>query len=281
MTLAEELAGHRIGLGTAGFAFGERSGRESVDAIVAAVDAGVRLIDSARAYTRAGEEATAETLLGAALRVVGRDHVLVSTKGGHWRSGDEFPIDGSRAVLGGHCRASLRALGVHEIDLYQLHHIDPLVPLEESVLALAELQEEGLVRWIGLSNVTAEQLRAARRIAPIAAIQNRLSLSAPDDAELARTCESEGVAFLAYSPLGGVGAQPPTAADAVAARHRVPVQQVLIAWVLAQSAAVVPLVGATRPQTIRDSVRAGRLRLSEDDLAELMPEPGLLSTPSP
>lgn len=272
MSLLEELGGHRIALGTAGFAFGERSGREAVDAIIAAVESGVRLIDSARAYTRAGEEATAETLLGAALRAVGRDRVLVSTKGGHWRSGDEFPVDGSRAALGAHCRASLRALGTDEIDLYHLHHVDPSVPLEESVLALAELQSSGLVRSIALSNVTAEQLDAARRIAPIAAVQNRLALTSPGDVELTRQCEREGIAFLAYSPLGGVGAQVPAAAEAVAARHGTSMQAVLIAWVLAQSAAVVPVVGATRPRTIRDSVHADAVRLSQDDLAELAGE---------
>lgn len=270
MTLVEELADRRIGLGTASFAFGTRSREDCIATVIAAVDAGVHLIDTAKAYTRSGEETTAESILGAALREVGRDRVLVATKGGHWRSGDDFPINGGRAALREHCTGSLRALGVDVIDLYQLHHVDPLVPLEDSVHALAELQQEGLVRYLGLSNVSAAQLEVAGAVAEISAVQNKLSVNASADADFAQQCAAASVAYLAYSPLGGVGAPTSERAAQIARDRGSSTQAVMIAWVLAQSSTTVPLVGATRPQTIQDSARARHLQLSAEEIASLV-----------
>jgi len=129
-----------IGLGTAQFAFRERSRSESVATVHAALDAGIRLIDTALAYTQEGVESYAEELVAAALRARPGLNVVVATKGGHLRRGDRFPIDGSPATLRAHCEISLRTLGVERIDLYQLHHVDPAVPLAESVGALADLR---------------------------------------------------------------------------------------------------------------------------------------------
>jgi aryl-alcohol dehydrogenase-like predicted oxidoreductase len=267
VTLLDELGPRPLGLGTAGFAFGSATAEQAVATILAAAECGIRLIDTARAYTRAGEESTAEALVARARRA--RPDLLVATKGGHWREGDGFPIDGRPDVLRRHCEDSVRILGVEAVDLYQLHHVDPAVPIEESAAALAELQRDGFVRYIGLSNVTIEQLDAASRVARIDAVQNRLSLAGPADTAVAAECARRGIAFLAYSPLGGTRAATPAAVARVAARHGVSPAQVLLAWLLAASDAIVPLVGATRVESVRDSASARERALTPDDLREL------------
>src|SRR5215472_15673580 len=213
------IAGHRIagtGLGTAQFAFGPGTEQDAVATVHAALDAGVRLIDTALAYTRPGFESYAEQVVARALRSVTSDRPLVVTKGGHWRQGDSFPVDGRPATLRSHCEISLRTLGTDRIDLYLLHHVDPAVPLLDSVAALAQLRTEGKVAAIGLSNVSVAQLDAALTVAPVAAVQNRLSYADPGDLPTALACASRQVAYLAYSPFGGPAGTPPRAALEVA-----------------------------------------------------------------
>lgn len=269
MTLRTELPASSTGLGTAGFAFREVSETQAVETIRDAVAHGIRLIDTARAYTRQGEESTAEALVARAMGgSVGSD-VLVATKGGHWRDGERFPIDGRPETLRRHCEASLRTLEREQIDLYLLHHVDPGTPLEESVAALSDLQCAGSIRYIGLSNVTADQLERASQVATISAVQNRLSLARAEDLDVAMECSRRGVVFLAYSPLGGGDSSPPAAAVDVARRRGVSPAQVQLAWLLAASPGVVPIVGATRSATVRDSLRAAELELSSAELEEL------------
>ena len=249
----------RIGLGTAPLAFSGRPVDDGVDVILTALDSGVRLIDTALAYTRPGIESFAEAVVAGALRQRRGEQPVVATKGGHWRDGDDFPVDGRPATLRRHCEISLRTLGVERIDLYQLHHVDPDVPLAESVGALAGLHDEGKVGAIGLSNVTIAQLQEARTVASIATVQNRLSFAVRDDLPTLEYCTREGIRYLAYMPLGGPGA---IAGDAfaplrsLAARTGTTAHRLALAWVLAQSDAVVALVGATRPASIRDSAAA-------------------------
>src|SRR6516165_3330730 len=164
-----------IGLGTAQFAFRDGTPEDSVATVHAALDAGVRLIDTALAYTRADAESYAEQVVARALRGIGHDRPLVATKGGHWRDGDAFPVDGRPETLRAHCEISLRTLGAGRIDLYQLHHVDPAVPLADSAGALAELRADGKVAAVGLSNVTIAQLDEASAVTPVDAVQNRLS----------------------------------------------------------------------------------------------------------
>ena len=167
------IAGHAvdgIGLGTAQFAFRDGTPEESVATVRAALDAGVTLIDTALAYTRAGVESYAEQVVACALRGVTTGRPLVATKGGHWRRGDSFPVDGRPGTLRAHCEISLRTLEADRIDLYQLHHVDPRVPLSDSVGALGQLRQEGKIAAIGLSNVTVAQLDEALAVAPIAAV---------------------------------------------------------------------------------------------------------------
>ena len=199
----------------------------------AALDAGVTLIDTALAYTRPGIESYAEQVIARALREVIRDRPLVATKGGHWRDGDRFPVDGRPEVLRAHCETSLRTLGVDRIDLYQLHHVDAKVPLPDSVGALEELRREGKIAAIGLSNVTAAQLDQALAVAPVAAVQNQLSYGRPGDLPTARACGEQGIAYLAYKVFAGPRGAPPEAALTVARQRGVSVHRVLLAWLRA------------------------------------------------
>jgi aryl-alcohol dehydrogenase-like predicted oxidoreductase len=254
-----------IGFGTAPLAFKNVSVDQAVATVRAAVDSGVDLVDTALAYTRPGVESFAEAVVAKALG--GGADVLVATKGGHRRAGDAFPVDARPASLRADCDVSLRTLGVDAIGLYQLHHVDPRVPLVESVGALEELRIEGKIGMIGLSNVDIAQIEQARTVAPIVSVQNRLSYADRDDLATAEYCGRQGIAYLAYMPLHGSGDV--AAVQAVADRHGVSPQRVRLAWLLAQGTHIMALVGASRPATIVDSAPAGGLRLNDDDLRRL------------
>ena len=254
-----------IGFGTAPLAFKDVSIDQAVATIRAAVDSGVGLIDTALAYTRPGLESFAEAVVAKAL--AGGIDVLVATKGGHRRAGDAFPVDARPASLRADCEVSLRTLGVDTIGLYQLHHVDPRVPLVESVGALEELRTEGKIGMIGLSNVDIAQIEQARAVGPIVSVQNRLSYGDRDDLATAEYCGRRGIAYLAYMPLHGSGDA--GAVRAVAERHGVSRERVRLAWLLAQGPHIVALVGASRPETIADSTAAASLWLNDDDLRRL------------
>jgi aryl-alcohol dehydrogenase-like predicted oxidoreductase len=249
----------------------------SVRTIHAALDAGVTLIDTADAYCRDGTEmGHGERLIAKALAAWpgDRDRVLVATKGGHTREGGEWQLDGRPEHLRQACEASLRALGVEAIGLYQLHRPDPKVPFAESVGALAELKEAGKVRLVGLSNVSVDQIRQARQLVQVASVQNEFSPRfRRSEGELA-FCAAERIAFLPWSPLGGIGRGRDLggrhrAFGEVAEAHGVSAQQVALAWQLAKAPVVIPIPGSSRPETITDSAAATRLRLSDDELARL------------
>jgi aryl-alcohol dehydrogenase-like predicted oxidoreductase len=250
---------------------------QSIRTIHAALDAGVTLIDTADAYcideTEVGH---GERLVARALAAWpgDRDRVLVATKGGHTRPGGEWNLDGRPEHLRQACEASLRALGVEAIGLYQFHRPDPKVPFAESVGAMAELKDAGKVRLVGLSNVSVDQIRQARQLVQVASVQNEFSPRfRRSEGELA-FCAAEGIAFLPWSPLGGIGRGRDLggrhkAFAAVAAAHGVSAQQVALAWQLAKAPAVIPIPGSSRPETITDSAAAAGLRLSDDELARL------------
>jgi aryl-alcohol dehydrogenase-like predicted oxidoreductase len=249
----------------------------SVRTIHAALDAGVTLIDTADAYCRDSTEmGHGERLVAKALAAWpgDRDRVLVATKGGHTREGGEWYLDGRPEHLRQACEASLRALGVEAIGLYQFHRPDPKVPFAESVGALAELKEAGKVRLVGLSNVSVDQIRQARQLVQVASVQNEFSPRfRRSEGELA-FCAAERIAFLPWSPLGGIGRGRDLggrhrAFGEVAEAHGVSAQQVALAWQLAKAPVVIPIPGSSRPETITDSAAATRLRLSDDELARL------------
>ena len=250
---------------------------QSIRTIHAALDGGVTLIDTADAYCRDGSEmGHGERLVAKALAAWpgDRDRVLVATKGGHTRPGREWGLDGRPEYLRQACEASLRALGVEAIGLYQFHRPDPKVPFAESVGALAELRAAGKVRLVGLSNVSVDQINQARELVDVASVQNEFSPRfRRSEGELA-FCAAEGIAFLPWSPLGGIGRGRDLggrhrAFGEVAEAHGVSAQQVALAWQLAKAPAVIPIPGSSRPETITDSAAAAGLRLRVDGRARL------------
>jgi aryl-alcohol dehydrogenase-like predicted oxidoreductase len=247
----------------------------AIRTIHAALDAGVNLIDTADAYSLGDADfGHNERLVAKALRGR-RDGVLVATKGGHTRKGAAWELDGRREYIRAACEASLRALETDVIDLYQHHRPDPAVPYAETIGALKELQDEGKVRWVGVSNASTGQLEEALAIVQLASVQNQLApnfTSPIAKGEVAFATE-RGLAFLPWSPLGGIGRADGAAAVSPIAQaaeaHGVSPQQVVLAWLLALSPAVIPIPGSSRPETIADSARAVELELSEAELAAI------------
>jgi aryl-alcohol dehydrogenase-like predicted oxidoreductase len=243
----------------------------------AALDAGVTLIDTADAYAYdEAEFGHNEELVANALRSYGRAEVLVATKGGHTRRGREWELDGSPAYLRKACEASLRRLHVDAIGLYQLHRPDPATPWEESMGGLRSLFDDGLVRMVGISNANNTQIDAAREIVgdALVSVQNQFSPGYRSSVIELEHCAALGLAWLPWSPFGGVSAagsldaQAPAFAE-VATELGVSVYQVTLAWHLAQADVVLPIPGATRPASIIDSAAAADLDLSPDQLARL------------
>ena len=251
---------------------------QAVRTVHAALDAGVTLLDTADAYCLGPDEVGHnERLLARALSSWSgdRDAVLIATKGGHTRPPDgSWALDGSREHLRAACEASLRALGVESIGLYQYHRPDPQVPWAESVGALEELRQEGKVQLVGVSNADPAQIREAAAVTPLAAVQNELSPRFRSSEPEVDLCAELGVAFLPWSPLGGIGkagglGSTHGAFAEVAAERGVSPQQVCLAWLLAKSPVVIPIPGARRVESIVDSVAAAQLVLSDEELARL------------
>jgi aryl-alcohol dehydrogenase-like predicted oxidoreductase len=252
----------------------------SVATIHAALDAGVTLIDTADAYhIHADEVGHNETLIAQALASWGGDTsgVLVATKGGHVRPGDgSWTVNGDPAYLKQAAEASLKRLGVEAIGLYQYHRPDPGVPYADAIGALAELLDEGKIRLAGISNANPEQIRQAQQIlgGRLVSVQNQFSPAFRSSEPELRLCDEMGIAFLPYSPLGGIGRAGGLGERfgkfaEVARAHDVSPQRVALAWMLAKSPHVIPIPGASRPESIRDSAQAAELTLSADELASL------------
>jgi len=232
-----------------------------------AVELGMQLFDTADSY---GPEVS-EEIIAEALHPY-RDGIVIATKGGSVREGPwQLRADCRPERLRAVCEASLRRLRLDRIDLYQLHTVDPAVPLEESVGALAELRNAGKIRHVGLSNVSIEQIEAARRIVPIASVQNRYSLAARDDQdEVVEYCHREGLAFLPWQPLAkGSLARSRKALRMVAERHGATPAQVALAWLLARSNVVVPIPGTLTTPHLEENIGALSLELTAADLDDL------------
>jgi aryl-alcohol dehydrogenase-like predicted oxidoreductase len=259
---------------------GRPDGGRSIDTIVAALDAGVTLIDTADAYhIGADEVGHNETLIAQALATWGGDtsQVLVATKGGHRRPGDgSWNVKGDPAYLKEAVEASLKRLGVDAIGLYQFHRPDPEVRYADSVGAIRDLLDEGKIRLAGISNADPDQIREAQEIlgGRLASVQNQFSPAFRSSLPELQLCDELGIAFLAYSPLGGIG----KAGDLgekfekfarIGENHGVSPQQVALAWELAQAPQVIPIPGASRPESITDSVKAADLTLTEAELLDL------------
>jgi pyridoxine 4-dehydrogenase len=241
----------RIGLGTNRLT----NTPKNVAFIRDAVDAGVSHIDSAYLYTRGESEET----IGAALNPVPAG-VVVATKGGY------RPGEGRPEVLRSQIEDSLRRLRTETISLYYLHRVDPETPLEESLGVIGEYRDEGRIRNVGISDVSVEQIRAAREVVPIAAVQNQYSLSERKHEEVVDYCASEGIPFVPYFPLRGVRSP---ALSEIAARHGATPEQIALAWLLRRSPTTLPIPGTLSLEHLRENLAAADIELTDADVEAL------------
>jgi aryl-alcohol dehydrogenase-like predicted oxidoreductase len=252
----------------------------SIATIHAALEAGVTLIDTADAYhLHADEVGHNEELIARALRSYGADtaDVLVATKGGHLRPGDgSWTLNGRPEYLKEAAKASARRLGVEAIGLYQFHRPDPDVAYADSVGALRELLDEGVIEMAGISNATVDQIDEANAVLDghLVSVQNQFSPAFRSSLAELHHCAERGISFFPWSPLGGIAR-----AENVGARHSafqtvadargISPQRVALAWELALSPVVIPIPGASRPASVQDSVQAATVDLTADELAAL------------
>jgi pyridoxine 4-dehydrogenase len=227
------------------------------------VELGVNFIDTANSY---GPEVS-ENLIAEALYPY-PDDLVIATKGGLVRPGpDRWEDNGRPSHLRESCEGSLRRLKLDQIPLYQFHRPDPAVPLAESIGELDALKGEGKIRHIGVSNVTEAQLREAQRITPIVSVQNRYNASDRRSQSLIDLCEQEDLVFLPWAPVQQ-GDQNPAIAD-IAENHNATMHQVIIAWLLASSAAILPIPGTGSAEHAADNIAAAALELSPEELAAI------------
>ncbi|HYX78263.1 MAG TPA: aldo/keto reductase [Solirubrobacterales bacterium] len=270
LVLGGELEVRRLGFGamriTGHGIWGPPADPEGARAVLRrVVKLGINFIDTADAYG----PAISEELIAEALHPY-PDELVIATKGGLRRSGPgQWERDCSPEHLREACDASLRRLRVDRLDLYQLHAIDPKVPLEESVGALAELRQQGKVAHVGLSNVDRDQLERARRIVPVASVQNRYSLADRDSESVLDRCERDRLAFIPWFPLAAGNVDRDGAIRRVAAAHGASEFQVALAWLLARSPAMLPIPGTSSVDHLDENVAAAALRLSDEEVAEL------------
>ncbi|MDA8295521.1 MAG: aldo/keto reductase [Actinomycetota bacterium] len=271
-----------IGLGEMPMSIeGRPDERQAITTIHAALDGGVTLIDTADAYSLGGSDTGhGEELVAKALATWGgdADSVLVATKGGHLRPGDgTWEVNSDPDYLRQACDASLRRLGVESIGLYQYHRPDPKVPYEVAVGVFKELLDAGKVQMVGISNANVDQIDLAASIlgpGNLASVQNQFSPRFRSSEGELEHCGRLGIAFLPWSPFGGIGNADTLRADhpaflRVAEAHGVSVHQVVLAWMLAKGEHVIPIPGASRVESIEDCLGALSLGLSGEELAAL------------
>jgi aryl-alcohol dehydrogenase-like predicted oxidoreductase len=270
-----------IGLGCMPMSIEGRPGdTRSIATIHAALDEGVTLFDTADAYHLSADEVGHnESLIARAVASWGGDtsNVLVATKGGHLRPGDgTWYVDGRPEYLKAAAEASLRRLGGDAIGLYHFHRPDPEVPFADSVGAIRDLLDAGTIRLAGVSNASPDQIRLAREIlgGRLASVQNQFSPAFRSSEPELKLCDELGIAFLPWSPLGGIASASAlgdrfTSFQQVANARGVSAQVICLAWHLARSPHVIPIPGASRPESIRDSAQAADVALSAEELAAL------------
>jgi pyridoxine 4-dehydrogenase len=229
-----------------------------------AVELGVNFIDTAAAYE------ASERLIGEALAPYA-DGLVVATKAGHYRTGPgEWPVDASPEAIRRQTEQSLRDLRVERLDLQQLHRVDRRVPIEESVGALKQLQDEGKVRHIGVSNVSVDELHRAQSVATIVSVQNEYNLADRRSDDVLEECERQGLAFMPWYPLGsGRLTASGGPLDQVAAGHGATPSQVALAWLLQRSPVMLVIPGTNSVEHLVENVAAAGLRLDDEDLAAL------------
>ena len=239
---------------------------QAVAVVRRAVELGVNLIDTADSY---GPEVS-ENIIAKALHPY-PDDLLIATKGGLLRTGPgEWPADGRPEHLREACEGSLRRLRLERIDLYQFHRPDTEVPFEESVGTLAELQKEGKIAHVGISNVTVDQLRQAQEIVPIVSVQNRYNLVERNDEDVLEACERQTIGFIPWFPLKtGQLAKGSGPVAQIAKAHDAGPAQVALAWLLAHSPVMLPIPGTGSVEHLEENIAAAHLRLKPDEVEAL------------
>ena len=227
-----------------------------------AVELGVNLIDTADAY---GPE-TSELLIAEALHPYPKG-LVIATKGGNTRPGpNQWVPNGRPDYLKSCVDKSLKRLRLERIDLWQLHRIDPHVPVEESLGAIKEAQQAGKIRHIGLSEVSQEEIARARKVVPIVSIQNRYNFDDRKWENALAYCEKENLGFLPWAPVGGTrGIKSGSPLDPVAKAHSASVYQVALAWLLQRSPVMLPIPGTSNIQHLEDNVAAAKLKLTPEE----------------
>jgi pyridoxine 4-dehydrogenase len=223
------------------------------------VELGVTFIDTAHAY---GPEVS-ESLISQALYPY-PDNLVIATKGGLERPGPgRWEPDGRPEKLRAECESSLRRLRLEQIPLYQFHRPDPKVPIEESIGALVELKDEGKIRHIGVSNVSEHQLREAQRLTAIVSVQNRYNAADRSSDSMVDLCEQEMITFIPWAPIQ---AEDSPAVTEAAGRHGATARQILLAWLLARSPAMLPIPGTGSPEHAEENVAAASIELSQGEI---------------
>jgi pyridoxine 4-dehydrogenase len=275
VSLGNKLSVHRLGFGamrlTGEGIWGPPKDRKGALAVLRrAVELGVNFIDTADSY---GPHVS-EELIAEALYPYPKD-LVIATKGGWNRPGpNQWTHDSSSAHLRAAVEGSLKRLRVDRIDLYQLHAPDPVVPLEESVGTLAELQEEGKIRLVGLSNVTREHIERARKIVPIVSVQNRYSFADREWDYVVDYCGQNGIAFIPWFPLGA-GRVAGEILDRVAKAHHSTPKQVALAWLLQRSPIMLPIPGTSSVEHLEENIGAASVKLTAEEFEELAGVPEL------
>jgi pyridoxine 4-dehydrogenase len=270
-TIGGDLEVRRLGFGamriTGDGIWGPPDDPESAKRVLRRVlELGVNLIDTADSY---GPEVS-ENLIAEALHPY-PDDLVIATKGGLRRTGPgQWPRDAHPDRLKECCEGSLRRLRLDRIDLYQLHAPDPKVPLEDSLGALKQLQDEGKIRHIGISNVSVEELERARALVDVVTVQNRYNLVDRHAEDVLDACDAAGIGFIPWFPLAtGDLARPGGPLDELARAHDATPGQLAIAWLLERSPVVLPIPGTASEQHLEENVAAGELRLGRQELERL------------
>lgn len=257
-----ELSVHRLGFGAMRLpgVRGEPRPGAARELLREAVRLGFDLIDTAHAYGRS------EELIAEALHPY-PEGLVIATKGGLRRGGH---ADGRPERLRADCEASLRRLRLDTIDLWQLHRIDHEVPLSEQFGAIRQLRDEGKVRFVGVSEVSVDELRRVRQLIDVVTVQNRFNLADQAADDVLRECEAAAIGFIPWAPIAmGDLAGSSNALTGAAARHRATPAQMALAWLLHRSPVVLPIPGTGSPEHLRENVSAALIELSENDLLAL------------
>jgi pyridoxine 4-dehydrogenase len=278
VSLGKEVSVHRLGFGamrlTGEGIWGPPKDRNAALAVLRrAVDLEVNFIDTADSYG----PYVSEELIAEALHPY-PEGLVIATKGGWKRPGpNQWTHDATPAHLREAVEGSLKRLRLDRIDVYQLHTPDPVVPFDASVETLAQLREEGKIRLIGLSNVTQEHIERARKIVPIVSVQNRYSFADREWDYVVDYCESNGIAFIPWFPLGA-GKVAGEVLNQIAKAHAAPPKQVALAWLLRRSPIMLPIPGTSSVEHIEENVAAASVRLTDEEYDRLAGVPELAAT---